>query len=98
MITKRDGSAPEKALVTFQLPAKIWADSVCLVGDFNDWDMRGIPMHMDAGDTWQVTLELDRGKSYEYRYLLDGQNWCNDSNADRSVPNPYGGQNSVVDT
>jgi hypothetical protein len=43
-----------------------------------------------------VTLELAPGKAYQFRYLLDGDRWENDWRADRYVPNPYGGDNSVV--
>jgi hypothetical protein len=47
---------------------------------------------------WQVTLELLRGRQYQYRYLLNGREWCNDCNADQYVANPFGGENSVVET
>ena len=98
MITKRAGSETGLVSVTFQLPASIWAESVHLVGDFNDWNRRAHPLtRTRQDDCWQVTLELERGKSYQFRYLVNGTDWQNDWNADRYVPNAYGGENSVLD-
>jgi hypothetical protein len=37
-----------------------------------------------------------RGRSYRYRYLLDGQRCENDRRADRYGPNPLGSTDSVV--
>ncbi len=43
-----------------------------------------------------VTLELQPGKEYKFRYLIDGNRWENDWGADRYERNPYGEDNSVV--
>ncbi len=94
MITKAPGN-PGKVRVTFSMPAAIWADHIYLVGDFNDWNITATPLRLnDTG--WSVTLDLDIGKEYQYRYLLNGCDWHNDWQADRYVPNEYGGDNSVV--
>jgi hypothetical protein len=45
-----------------------------------------------------TTLELEAGREYQYRYLLNGNEWHNDWHADRYVSNAYGGDNSVVIT
>jgi 1,4-alpha-glucan branching enzyme len=97
MITKRSARDPQKVLVTFELPPEIWADQVFLVGDFNDWSKTTHPMlpHREDG-TWYITLELERGKAYQFRYLVNGNEWHNDWKADDYVPNPFGGTNSVV--
>ena len=47
-------------------------------------------------DHWHLTLELQSGKEYQFRYLVNGTDWYNDWDADRYVPNPFGGDNSVV--
>jgi 1,4-alpha-glucan branching enzyme len=97
MIHKMPAKDPEKVRVRFELPPAIWADSVCLVGDFNSWNETSLPMTRDRGDpTWYIVLELERNKKYEFRYLVNGQEWHNDWKADEYVPNPYGGTNSVV--
>jgi 1,4-alpha-glucan branching enzyme len=81
--------------ITFSMPASIWADTIHLVGDFNDWDQTATPLRLgDQG--WSISLELEAGKEYQYRYLVNGTDWYNDWRADRYVPNEYGGDNSVV--
>jgi hypothetical protein len=45
-----------------------------------------------------VTLELDAGHSFQYRYLHNDHEWHNDWNADGYEPNAFGGDNSVVMT
>jgi hypothetical protein len=44
-----------------------------------------------------VTLYLDTGRTYQYRYLIDGTDWMNDPFADRTAPNPFGEENAVLD-
>ena len=97
LIRKEPGSTPDVVRVSFELPPTVWAESVHLVGDFNDWDTQSLPMKRGrSGETWTLTLELRRGREYQFRYLINGTEWCNDWDADRYVPNPYGGDNSVV--
>jgi 1,4-alpha-glucan branching enzyme len=69
-----------------------------LVGDFNDWNRTSHPMIQDRDGAWRITLELEAGHEYQFRYLVNGNNWHNDWHADKYVPNPYGGDNSVVAT
>ena len=98
MISKRPGSRPNTLQVTFAMPDSTWAESISLVGDFNDWDPEAHPLARSLAAGWHVTLELERGHSYEYRYLLDRSEWSNNCNADGYSPNPFGGLNSVVNT
>ena len=35
---------------------------------------------------------------YEFRYLVDGAHWINDTEAESYTPNPYGSDNCVVTT
>ena len=51
----------------------------------------------DTGDGFTVTLTLARGRTYEFRYLLDGERWENDWRADGYLRNDFGGEDSVVD-
>ncbi len=44
-----------------------------------------------------MTVGLDAGRAYRFRYLLDGQRWDNDWAADAYEPNDFGGDDSVVD-
>ncbi|ABY34264.1 MAG TPA: glycoside hydrolase family 13 [Chloroflexus aurantiacus] len=96
MIAKQPGPAG-KVRVTFSLPASLWADTIYLVGDFNGWNPHATPLRATEHG-WMITLDLEAGRTYQYRYLVNGNEWHNDWNADGYAPNPYGGNNSVVET
>jgi hypothetical protein len=43
------------------------------------------------------TLELEPGREYQFRYLLDKKIWKNERDADKSVSTPYGdSENSFI--
>ena len=71
------------------------ASTVALVGDFNDWSPTAHPMQRSGEETWTLGLDLAPGR-YEYKFLVDGQEWWNDRNAPK-VPNVWGTENSYVD-
>ena len=99
MIFKRPAATPGQVRVTFELPAQFWAERICLVGDFNAWDTHATPMTQGGPDgAWQVTLELDTGREYQFRYLADDQHWHNDNAADKYMDNDRGSTNSVIVT
>ena len=43
-----------------------------------------------------MTLKLEAGREYEFRYLIDGNEWRNDWYADEYVLNAFGSKNSVI--
>lgn len=88
-----------KCMVTFRLPsiAAPNAKCVCIVGEFNGWNMRANPMKKQKNGDYSVTLELKPGREYQYRYLIDESKWENDWQADKYVRSPLGNcDNSVV--
>src|ERR1700722_15432131 len=85
-----------QASVTFTLPASLGATHVAVCGEWNGWSTRSDVMAR-MGDAFSLTIGLEAGRSYRFRYLLDGSRWENDSNADSYVPNPFGDLDSVVD-
>jgi 1,4-alpha-glucan branching enzyme len=85
--------------VTFQLPevAAVDAKTVHLVGDFNNWSVYANPMKRLKSGHYTVKLELEPGREYQFRYLIDESKWENDWNADKYVTSPYGdSDNSVI--
>ncbi|MCD6290080.1 MAG: isoamylase early set domain-containing protein [Anaerolineae bacterium] len=98
MIKKEPGRDPDKVRVTFELPGSLWAGEVCLVGEFNEWNRTSYPLRQERDGVWRVTLELPRGRRYQFRYLIDGTRWQNDPEADDHVLNEFGSYNSVVST
>jgi 1,4-alpha-glucan branching enzyme len=85
-----------KVRVTFRLPASIEASQIALVGDFNDWNSESHLMKQLKDGSYSLSLSLDAGKSYRYRFYLDGQRWENDWDADAYAPNEFGGDDSIV--
>ncbi len=67
-----------------------------LVGDFNDWNPEATPMKRLKTGGFTATLDLDAGKDYEFRYLMNGVAWENDWGADAYVPTAFGSENSLV--
>ena len=67
-----------------------------LVGDFNNWQLGETPIKKSKTGVWSVSLDLETGKEYQYRYLVDGTNWENDSDADKYIPSGQGSENSVL--
>ncbi len=70
--------------------------SILLVGDFNNWQIGETPMKKAKTGVWSVSLDLETGKEYQFRYLIDGTTWENDSEADKYVPSGLGSENSVI--
>jgi 1,4-alpha-glucan branching enzyme len=81
--------------ITFSLPAACGAEQVHLVGDFNDWSNDATPLER-TDDGFEVRVPLRTGRSYRFRYLLDGVRWENDWEADDYEPNDFGGDDSVL--
>lgn len=73
------------------------AQNISIAGDFNSWSSTETPLKKAKDGSFSVTLELEAGKEYQYRYLLDGSRWENDWNADKYIPAPFSNtDNSVV--
>ena len=89
-----------KVKVEFVLPEAVAAEaeSAYLVGDFNDWNEQATPMKKYKNGKFKVALTLEPNRRYSFRYLVNGDQWHNDWNADGYVANAYGSDNSIVDT
>ena len=89
-----------KVKVEFVLPDAVAAeaDTVFLVGDFNDWSETSTPMEKLKSGKFKAALELEPDRQYQFRYLVNGNQWHNDWEADRYVANPFSGDNSVIST
>ena len=70
------------------------ASTVCVAGTFNDWHAEAKPMHPLGDGRWLKETVLPAG-TYEYRLVVDGQ-WIADPRATETVPNPFGGRNSIL--
>ena len=70
------------------------AATVCIAGTFNHWQPEAKAMHPIGSGHWLKETALTPG-TYEYCLVVDG-NWMTDPRARESVPNPFGGRNSIL--
>lgn len=85
--------------VTFRIPGELGnpAREAHVVGEFNGWSLSEHPMRRLKNGSFRATLDLEKGRSYQFRYLLDQGRWESDPAADDQTPTPYGdGFNSVI--
>jgi len=84
--------------VTFELTPSVLAESAAVAGEFNGWSTDANPMERGEDGVFRATLELEVGRHYRFRYVIDGERWVNAWDADDYLPNHYGGDDSVVRT
>ena len=89
--TKATKKGPVKA--TFELSHLSDADKVDVVGEWNGWQPQ--EMQQFKNGKCKLTVDLEPGNSYQFRYLVDGSRWENDPEAEQ-VPNEFGEGNSVI--
>ena len=61
--------------------------SIRILGDFNNWDRNCEPMKKLKNDGFSQTINLESGKSYQFRYLINESVWENEPESDKFVPN-----------
>lgn len=85
--------------VTFKIPDKEAnsARNAHVLGEFNDWSAATLPMKRHKKGGFSLTLDLEKGREYQFRYLLDDHQWQNEPEADAFVPTHFGDSfNSVI--
>ena len=81
--------------VTFSVIAKN-ANTASVVGDFNNWSVADGAMEKLKNGTFKGLFEIAKDKSYEFKYVVDGQ-FVNETEADSQVWNDFAGaENSVL--
>jgi 1,4-alpha-glucan branching enzyme len=79
--------------ITFSVQAPR-ANSVFIVGDFNNWSLDDNYKLQKVNGIWMKRLSLDKG-SHQYRFVVDGQ-WLEDPHNPQTIVNPYGELNSII--
>lgn len=83
--------------VTFSYNANVETNTVQVLGDFNEWNAANAPILKKTKNIFSASLDLQTGRTYQFRYLINGNIWDNDHNADAYVNSPFPGiQNSVL--
>jgi len=98
-IKKQYLKTKEICKVTFTVPATAGngAYKAQVVGDFNDWSISATPMKRSKKGIFTTSVNLKKGREYQFRYLFDDDRWDNDAEADRFADTPYGDAlNSVI--
>ena len=101
-LTKKFLKTKPVCKVTFKVSAALanGAAALFLAGDFNAWDTSSIPMKKNKAGDFSVTVDLNTGCAYQFKYLAksgEDAQWFNDDAPDRLEPSPYSGaENSVV--
>ena len=98
MLKKSYSKTKPVCKVTFTLPVEAvnGAKEVRVLGDFNNWNWEN-GFKMKAGKKeFTTAVELEAGKQYEFRYLMDNHVWENDWAADNYVASPFFGINNSV--
>jgi hypothetical protein len=71
------------------------ANTVSLVGDFNDWDPGASPLQRAEGGVWSVVLPLRTGQ-FTYSFLVNGREWRADPEAPRAAGEDFDRPSSIV--
>lgn len=81
--------------ITFSLKEKVKSiENVRIPGDFNQWDVNCEPMKQLKNGGFTQTINLEKGKAYQFKYLINDSVWANDPEADLFVPNGLGNGNT----
>ena len=101
MLKKQYIKSRDTYKVTFRLAKHEQPDyeinSVNLVADFNDWRFSDTPMEELKNGDYKIIVELEARKKYEFRYLLNGEKWYNEWEADEYIMGDFGKDNCVIE-
>ena len=86
-------ASPQTVPVRFEFTHPT-ATTVSVAGTFNEWQPEARTLHSTGTGRWWNEIALAPG-TYEYCLVVDGQ-WMPDPLAKETVPNPFGGKNSVL--
>ncbi|MEO8109906.1 MAG: isoamylase early set domain-containing protein [Ginsengibacter sp.] len=78
-----------KKEIVFTLPAEALegASEAVVLGDFNNWTPgHEFELKRQEDGSFKTTVELEGGKTYQYRFLLNNGTWQNDYHAENYVP------------
>jgi len=85
--------------VTFKVTKEMaaGASKVNIAGEFNDWNETSDELNTLKDGSFSLSLDLETGRAYQFRYVLDGNQWINDEAADRYQNSGFNSLNSVVE-
>lgn len=71
--------------ITFWLPRESApeARSIAVAGGFNDWDQYSHLLKRLENGEFKLVVEVQAGREYEFRFVIDDTRWENAWNVDR---------------
>lgn len=81
--------------VTFRFQPAASVKSVHLAGSFNNWSRDAAPMKPIEAGAYAATLDLPEGV-YQYKFVVNGDQWLADPKNDDREQDNHGGFNSVL--
>ncbi|UII19815.1 isoamylase early set domain-containing protein [Fulvivirga ligni] len=84
--------------VTFSVDKKEanGANKIYLSGDFNDWATAEDELTSLKNGSFKITKELPSDSEYQFRYLIDGEYWANDGEADKYADNGVSNEQNCI--
>jgi len=89
----KESDGPHSLPVRFEF-TDLEARSVYIAGTFNNWQPDAKPMHSVGNNRWVRITRLPIG-THEYCLVVDGE-FRPDPLAKETVPNAFGGRNSIL--
>lgn len=97
MLKKSYSKTGKSCRITFKVPADLGAENGAVLGEWNEWSPESHPLTKRKDGSLSTTISLDAGREYRFRYLLDGERWENDEQADSFALNRFGSQDCVLE-
>ncbi len=82
-----------KTWVTFTFTPSDSAESVSVVGEWNEWVEE--PMKQKKSGEFYITKVLKTGESFQFGYKVNGNGWFTEEDCAK-VPSPFAGDNSLL--
>ena len=71
------------------------AETIAIVGLNSDWKTT-VTMSKKKDGSFSADVNLPKDSIHEFKYLVNETLWINEPEADKEVPNAFGGSNSVI--
>jgi 1,4-alpha-glucan branching enzyme len=94
MVQKTYYKTKDYCKVKFSLKAE-QAETIAILGLNSDWKTSVIMSRKKDG-SFSADVNLPKESTHEFKYLVNETLWLNDPEADKEVPNEFGGSNSVI--
>jgi hypothetical protein len=71
------------------------AETIAILGLNSDWQ-NSVTMSRKKDGSFSADVNLPKDSTHEFKYLVNETLWLNEPEADKEVPNEFGGSNSVI--